>query len=153
MWHGSANLHANAENRGSHRHAVFQVRRSGFHQTEWKHKNSCRNDRSLHGKVFSGNHPAQVGSALAWLSIRRFLNSNGFRSRRSCAEGQDRRRLLTNAPCGTIRPQPFLADGNTALSVLKCLVGFPTIGGWLAFVANKEHGSAKRRSVSLSSTH
>jgi hypothetical protein len=151
MRHGSTNIHANAENRGSHRNTIFQVRRSGLHQTERQHKDPRRNNRSLHGEVLSGNHPAQVRFALAWLSIGRFLGINSFRSRRSCAEGEDRWCLLTNAP-GVHRPQPFSADENTALLVLKCLVGFPTIGGWLAFVANKEHGSAKRRSVSLSST-
>ena len=32
MRHGSADLHADAKNRGSRRHAVLQVWRSGFHQ-------------------------------------------------------------------------------------------------------------------------
>ena len=65
MRHGSANLYANAENRGSHRHSVFQVRRSGLHQAQRQHQNSCRDDRSLHGEVFAGNHPAQAGFAFA----------------------------------------------------------------------------------------
>ena len=67
MRHGPADLHADAENCGSDRNTVLQVRRSRFHQARRRHQDSHRDHRPLHAEVREQDHAAEAGVPVAEL--------------------------------------------------------------------------------------
>src|SRR5580658_2867384 len=125
MRHGSANVHADAENRGSHRNAVLQVWGSRLHQTERQHKDPRRDDCPLHGEVLAGNHRAEAGLAFASLTFRRRSEASPSCARRR-GGFQGRRRLLISALAAALKldscsyavarfSQPLVAARDMAL--------------------------------------